>query len=92
MPEKRVEIWKKYLNERPIAPQETPDFSLEESLNVIIKEFIGYGKTTMLKSIDRVQDNIDGVRNILLSKFKVRLGQIEVRLRNIEEKLDKLRV
>jgi len=81
---KRLEIWKKIQDPKA---DELPDFSLEESLNIIIQEFIGYGKKTILKAIDTIEAKIDNVREILLSKFKVKLGEANIRIKNLEEKL-----
>lgn len=56
-------------------------------LSLIIENFIGKEKQIFMKNIDRIENKVKDVREILIEKMNVKIGRLEVKLNNLERKL-----
>ena len=60
---------------------------MKDLLYMLIEQYAGEGKKIMLKHIDGVKNQIRDVRDILISKMNVRIGNLEVRIKKLETQL-----
>jgi len=60
---------------------------VEDLLYIILEEFIGEGKQTLMKAVSSVSARCDRIEEILIEEFKLQIGALKVKIERLEEKI-----